>query len=339
MIKNNCLDEGGITMAGIIEVAKRAGVSIATVSRVVNKKGYVSDTTKEAVNIAIKELNFVPNEMARGMLRKRSKTIALIVQNITNPFFAVLTQYIQEELSKRGYLLMLCNSFQDNGQEIAYLDMLRNAQVDGIILASDAPIQDLITEELPIVSFDRHFSLTPCITSENYVGGEMAAKRLIQKGCKVIAFIGDDAHSHKGGFHSEVTRRQAGFSAYASKHPKIGCFIKEYPKTQDESLIDKEIQALLQLPHLDGIFAISDVLATKVIRHIKKSGKRVPEDIKVIGFDGVTSQLNTGPVLTSIVQHIEQIAVSLIETVLKKRSSKQNLSTQLSVSLRDGETC
>jgi family./Bacterial regulatory proteins, lacI family. len=173
-------------MATIKDVAERAGVTVTTVSRVLNNRGYISEKTREKVYEAMKELNYQPNELARSLYRKKSYLIGLLIPSVAHPFFAELTNYIEYYAYQNDYKILLCNSGQDVEKEKEYIDMLKRHQVDGIIIGSHTlKAEQYINVNLPIVAIDRYFSeKIPYVASDNYNGGVLATKLLIQKGCK-----------------------------------------------------------------------------------------------------------------------------------------------------------
>ncbi|HEY8804339.1 MAG TPA: LacI family DNA-binding transcriptional regulator, partial [Clostridium sp.] len=163
-------------MATIKDVARVAGITVTTVSRVLNNRGYISDATRKKVYDVMEELNYKPNEIARALFRKKSNILGLIIPNVSHPFFAELTNYIEYYAHKKGYNILLCNSYQDSAKEKDYIEMLRRHQVDGIIMGSHTlETSEYMNTDLPIVAIDRNISDNiPYITSDNYHGGVLA---------------------------------------------------------------------------------------------------------------------------------------------------------------------
>ena len=120
-------------MAGIKDVAKRAGVGVGTVSRMLNDSGYVAEETREKIEVAMRELNYTPNELARNLYHKRSGIIAVLVPNVSNPFFTEFVDFAEAELYEAGYKMMICNTVKARNAELEYLDMLNRHIVDGVI--------------------------------------------------------------------------------------------------------------------------------------------------------------------------------------------------------------
>lgn len=170
------------------DVAKAAGVSPTTVSRVLNNRGYISERTRAKVEKAIKELNYYPNDVARSLFKQRTNFIGLILPHVSNPFFGELALYIENLCSALGYRIILCNSTGQIEKEKAYATMLIRHQVDGIIVCSyNRGIDAYKYPKLPIVAIDHYLAPTiPVVGSDNYDGGKLAVQHLIERGCKSI---------------------------------------------------------------------------------------------------------------------------------------------------------
>ncbi|NLL09128.1 MAG: LacI family transcriptional regulator, partial [Firmicutes bacterium] len=183
-------------MPTIRDVAEKAGVSVTTVSRVLNNRGYISEATRKKVYKAMEELDYQPNEVARSLFRKRSNIIGLIVPTVAHPFFAELTAYVETYAYARGYKVLICNSQLDASKEQEYVGMLRRNQVDGIIMASHTlEVEEYKKLNLPVVTFERFISnRIPYVTSDNYQGGKLAVELLLERGCKMIAHMCGSLH-------------------------------------------------------------------------------------------------------------------------------------------------
>jgi len=237
-------------MPNLKDVAKNAGLSVNTVSRVLNNRGYISEKTKDKVYRVMKEMNYQPNEMARALFRKRSNMIGLIIPTISHPFFAELTYFLEYYADQKGYKLLLCNSNRNISKEVEYIEMLKKNQVDAIIMGSAVlDVQHYLHLDLPIVSFDRVISEDiPVVTSNNLEGGKLVARLLIDKGCLHPVFIyrGIDGPQHRSmlagqrrqGFEAEVESAgmeplQLQLDAEGSKHIEnnaaIIAYFQEHP--------------------------------------------------------------------------------------------------------------
>ncbi|GGH12100.1 LacI family DNA-binding transcriptional regulator [Paenibacillus segetis] len=290
-------------MASIKDVAKLAGVSVATVSRVLNDKGYVGQHSREMVEQAIKQLNYKPNEVARSLFKKQSNTIGLIVPDIMNPYFPELARAVEDTASKFGYNVILCNSDEDRVKEQTYLDMLQQNYVNGIIVSSNTMTAEQIRElNIPVVSIDREISKgLPTIVVENMKGASKATHFLMNKGCSRIAHIRGpqgvvNAEERCEGYR-EVVHQEAWFS-------------ESYIVDGDydmESSIEATLELLTTHPEIDGIFAANDIMAIGAMKAANQLGIRVPEELAIIGFDGIRLSSVTIPELTTIVQPIYEL--------------------------------
>lgn len=302
-------------MAGIKDVAKKAGVGIATVSRVINDSGYVKKETREKVERVIEELQFRPNEIARSMTKQQNGIVALIVPNSTHLFFGELVYYFEQELFNYGYKLMVCNTSEDIDKEIVYLDMLKNNRVDAVILLTNNDIEEHLDKTLPLISFDRRFEGIPFIASDNYRGGILAADHLINQGCRNLMFIGDDAQGDNTPVVTEVSKRRIGFLEQCHKRGVTDIVNIEYPLGDYIRIPESVHDEIHAHPEVDGIFCISDAVAADVILELERTGKRVPEDVKVMGYDGGRSFNNLGKSITSIGQDPAELAVAVAEMI------------------------
>jgi DNA-binding LacI/PurR family transcriptional regulator len=325
-------------MPTIKDVAREAGFGIATVSRVINNSGYVSEATRKKVERVIKELGYKPNEIARSMIKQRNGIVAFVIPNSMHLFFGELLHYVEEELYEYGYKLLLCNSSQKMEKELVYLEMLHNNRVDAMILLTNNNIEKHLHKNMPLISFDRRFEGIPFIASDNYQGGVLAAQYLISQGCKRLMFIGDDAQGENAEIVTEVSKRRIGFVETAKEEGLEDIVNIEYP-LGDYILIPENIhQEIHKYLDVDGIFCISDAVAAEVILELQKSGRSVPEDVKVIGFDGGRSFINLGMKMTSIGQNPKLIAhemANMIESYYKNEVIENKI---IPVYLSKGDT-
>ncbi|MGT2964342.1 LacI family DNA-binding transcriptional regulator [Streptococcus acidominimus] len=315
------------------EVAQLAGVSVGTVSRVINQEQGIKETTLQKVQQAIEELNYIPDVYARGMKTNRTETVALILPTIWHPFFSEFAFFVEEALSKKNYKLLLCNT-DGAKKEIEYLMMLRQNKVDGIIAITYSPIEDYLASNIPFVSIDRTYQdkEIACVTSDNQKGGELAAQILLEKGCQHLAFVG----SHNDTLNETKKRRQF----FEKTIDQIGkeCLIFDRAEPVDHFLGDLENFLALH-PQIDGIFAINDFTALDTIAILEKQGKRVPEDVQVIGYDGIRFSNDRNYHVSTIKQPLEQMAqeaVNILLAIIHKKSYK--LQSILPISYIEGAT-
>ncbi len=299
-------------MPNMKDVAKKAGVGVGTVSRVLNTPHKVSDATRLKVEKAIKELGYYSNEIARTLKTRNTRNVALLLPSIWHPFFSGFAYYIESYLDKYNYRLMLCNSDGKPDKEVYYLDMLNEKKVSGIIAISYNQIDDHINSDLPIISFDRHFKNdVTCITSDNYDGGRQAAKTLNEAGCRKIAYVGT-INNH---IDTEVKYRKQGFESYCKQQDyNYLTYTVEDPINDYDQFLDTFFE---QHKDSDGVFVENDNLAMKLIKKAEVLNIKIPEQLKVIGYDGIGFNDFFEPELTTIVQPLEAMAKASVDKLIK----------------------
>lgn len=307
-------------MPKIKDVAKQAGLSVNTVSRVLNNRGYISQETREKVYQVMKELNYQPNEMARALFKKKSNMIGLIIPTVAHPFFAELTYHLEYFADQKGYKLLLCNSNRDISKESDYIDMLKKNQVDAIIMGSAAlDVQHYLHLKLPIVSFDRVLSEDiPVVTSDNIEGGKLATRMLLDKGCRKPVFI---YHGVGAPYHSGMlgVGRERGFDAELKNAGMEPLHFQLDEAGMDDSGNDSAIVRFLQEnPDVDGVFASSDLVAAKVIHACYQLKKDIPSEIKIVGYDDVQLASLITPHLSTVRQPIRDMSEYMIQLVVKQ---------------------
>lgn len=251
-------------MSNMNDVAKLANVSRGTVSNYVNGVK-VKDELAKRIEVAIEELNYIPNQAARSLKKQSSDTIAFILPTIWTPFFAELTNYIQLELQKRNLKMLLCNSNNDFLLELDYVKMAKEEKVRGIITISYSDIDPYITSNLPIVSIERYFNQqVPFVTSDNFQGARLAAQELHQRGSKKLLMILRDLPNNLG-----IYERMNGFIDYC-KHANLEYEV--YLDEGDSEGFSQRIESYLQKNYgkqcpFDGIFAATDRYAEYILHH------------------------------------------------------------------------
>lgn len=318
----------------IDEVAKLAGCSKGTVSRVLNEKGYVSEETRNKVHKAAKELNYYPSEVARSVSSKKTFLIGLIVPTTNHPFFGELVHFIERNLNHLGYKLMICNTLNDVEKEEKYVTKLMSNQVDGMIVASQNSIKvDYNFPGLPIIAIDHFISnAIPVIRSDNYKGGYLATNELMNAGCKEILCV-NPVKDH----HGHINQRSKAYEEVMIKHKLNRDYIKLRSQLSKEEKRLKIEGKLLENPMIDGIFAQDDETAVLFLDILKDLGKH---NIKVIGYDGSSISRLLRPDLTTIQQPIEDLASKAIQ-VLFKLMNKEKVDRKeyiLPVMLLKGDT-
>ncbi|CAH0118073.1 HTH-type transcriptional regulator DegA [Paenibacillus sp. CECT 9249] len=307
-------------MATIKDVAEKAQVSVTTVSRVLNNRGYISQATREKVFRIMKEMNYQPNEIARSLMRKRSMMLGMIIPTIAHPFFGELAYHIENYASSLGYKMLICNSRMNQRKEKEYIDMLKSNRVDGIIMGSHTlDVSEYIQLQQPIVTLDRRIADIPYVSSDNYRGGVLAAELLIRKGCRKIAHIcGNLSLDLLGNLRSESFLDLLQKNDIETVVIELGTDVFE---SEDyENMITRLFE---DHPDLDGLFASSDMIAANVIKVCASLGIAVPESLKLIGYDNIQFSALTNPALTTISQPLEEMGILAVDLIDKLVSGEQ----------------
>ncbi len=328
-------------MATIQDVAKHAQVGVGTVSRVLSGKGYVKAETRQRVQASIEELNYTPNEMARNLFFQKSGIVAVIVPEVAHPFFAQFVNAAEMVLCEKGYQTMICNTYYEQNYEQRYLEMLKQRRVDGIIFGAHTvlDISQYENIQLPIVALDRDLGENiPRVSVDHRTGGRMAAEELIRSGCRnVLQFVGSKKEtevSTPANVRHDIfaeTMKQHGISCRS-------CCVK-WP-TADISYYQTTATRLLEdYPDVDGIFA-TDLMSMAILQSALLHRKRIPEDLKLITYDGTSSIGLTYPRITAIVQPIERLANEAVHLIVDLIHGKKikNKKVELQAVLRPGDT-
>ncbi len=304
-------------MTNIKDVAQAAGVSVATVSRYINKKGYVSTESKDAIQNAIETLQYKPNLIARSLSTKQSNIIGLLLPDITNPFFPELARAVEDVALSNGYTVVLCNSDQNSHKEKQYIEMLTQKYVAGFILTSNL----LKTEYykslgVPIVGLDRANSIPfPTVSTDNRKGAKLATEYLIECGAtNIVCLRGPKAVG-------VAEDRLLGYLE-GIKNVTVESHIIESPFDFESSMkITHEF--LSNNKKIDGIFACSDASAIGAIKAAHSLGIDIPGQLQIIGFDGVLLGEMITPSLTTIAQNIYQMGASAAKLLIQQIEGEQ----------------
>ncbi len=318
------------------DVAKLAKVSKTTVSRVLNKRGYLSQETIDKVHAAMEQLNYQPNVVARQLYKKQTNIIGLLFPTVANPFFGELIEALEKKLYQEGFKVLIGNSMNDPEKETDYLNQLLSEQVDGLIVGThNQGIKEYKYANLPIVAIDRIMNEDiPVIESDNYAGGALATTRLINMGAKKIV--------HTNGpidLETPAKRRRIAYeeTMRANQLDPI-TFTLDFNIPYDEK--KRLFYELFETyPDVEAIFASNDVDAALILQVAQELKRSVPEDLLVIGYDGTTITRSILPNLTTIIQPIDDMATTAIQ-VLKQRLKKEVTDTEyiLPISLWEGTT-
>ncbi|MDE8628184.1 LacI family DNA-binding transcriptional regulator, partial [Listeria monocytogenes] len=313
----------------IKDIAKLSGVSVATVSRVINDNGRFSEETREKVLAVIKETNYQMNFSAKSLRMNKSFSVGILVPDISNYFFSSVVQQIEAILFDQGYSTIICNTGRNLDKEMAYLNMLESKMVDGLIVISGADEFGFkytnAENGIPYVCIDRQpkdKKDTIFISSNHYQGAFEATEALIHAGVKspVIFMHSRQSSSAKErlkGFQDALKKNNIRYDPDVSKFT-VDLQIHDYQKSI--------ITFVNEVTTMDGIFAINDNIALELLNLLPTIGKKIPNDIKVIGFDDTPQCNYTVPKLSSVKQNIPKIAQITVDnliTIIKNPKQKK----------------
>lgn len=325
-----------IVLVRISDIARMAGVSSATVSRVINGTARVSAEKARLVEAAIQKTAFHPNEIARSLYKKSSRLIGYILPSIQNGFLSEIGRSIEDEAFRSGYKMVLCNSDENPEKEAAYLKMLTGMNADGIILTANNELLDreLRGCSIPIVVLDKSVGThcTASVQSDNYTGGRIAAEHLIRCGCKQIVLMRGLQR------YSSSRQRFLGYLDVCRENGLTPLYI-DSGYSYDDGL--KSARRLFrQYPCADGILASTDLVAFALYKVIHEQKRRVPEDVMIVGYDDVGLSRLMIPALTTVAQPIEEIGRLSVRLILEQteHGAIQQREHILPVSLKMRET-
>jgi len=310
-------------MATIMDVARLSGFSKTTVSRVINSNGPVSKETKIKIEEAMHKLNYTPNYFAQGMRTNRTRTIALLAPDYSNPFYPELFKSVEEVARQNGYMIILCNTAEEADRELAYIKEIVKRNIDGIIFCTYNRIREnidyliRISKEIPVVFMDQvvddEEERINYVVTDGFTSTRKATAYLIQKGRKRIAYI-------KGSSRHRVTKER--YNGYKQALIDYGIQFDSSLTYTSDFHIESGFMAARELMSRDdppdAIMAVSDAVAIGAIKYLKYAGISVPDKVNVIGFDNIFLSTLIEPALTTISQPIEELGREAVNIVINK---------------------
>lgn len=305
-------------MPTVHDVARRAGVAPITVSRVVNNSGYVSQEVRLRVEGAIAELGYVPNGLARGLRSRRSQTLALVLTDIANPFFTLAARGVEDAASDAGFTVIYCNTDESEDEERRYLQVLRQKQVDGILLVpAGRSVRALAGEiNVPLVLMDRRLPglETDLVRCDSEGGAYLLTRHLLQAGHRQIAMLTGPQGV------STAEDRLAGWRRAYTEAGLTPPELASYGTFTQESGSQQTRQALAAGPRPTAIFAANNFLAIGAWKTLRAAGLQVPEDISLVAFDDLPEALIVDPFLTVAAQPAYAMGRQAAELLLGRLS-------------------
>ncbi|GIO65844.1 LacI family DNA-binding transcriptional regulator [Paenibacillus sp. FSL M7-1455] len=321
-------------MATIRDVAKHAGVSVATVSRVINETGYVHEDTRRKVETAIRELHYTPNEVARSLYKRKSRLIGLLLPDITNPFFPELARGVEDEMQANDFRIIFGNSDENRKKEKDYIQTFVQNNVVGVIASTNHPDNDTYRKlDIPVVFLDRTADNRPSVYSDGREGGRIAAQEMLSRGSRKITVIKGPKH-----IRPAQDRYQGAIDVLSNEGIAFNVIQTSSYSFTEAGTWAKEL--FEKHPDTDGVIASNDIVATAVLHEALRLGKKVPDDVQIIGFDDIPLSTLLTPSLTTIRQpayDMGRAAASLLIQLIENENV-DNKTIQMPVTFTERDT-
>ncbi len=312
--------------ATIYDVAKEAGVSIATVSKVINGKGKISEETRGSVLAIMDRMDYQPSVIASALTGKKTFTLGLLVPDISNPFFAEIARAIEDQSQRYGYSVVMCSTDNKDDKVERYIALLLQKSVDGIIIATGIDkiniLEQLLSKRIPVVLLAREMPLVAVntVVVDDYVGGSMAANHLLELGHKRMAVLGESA--------KVVSSRERIRGFRQTMEDEQIPFREEWLKYRDYRIEDGKLKALELLQTEDrptAIFACNDMLAVGALQAAKEAGVKVPEELSIVSFDNTILATVTDPQLTTIAQPMDYMGKAVVDLIVDELKGSKSI--------------
>ena len=309
-------------MPTVLDVAKRAGVAPITVSRVINNSGYISQATRERVEAAVKELGYVPNTIARGLRSKRTRTLALVVTDITNPYFTLMARGVEDVAGNANYTVVYCNTDESETKEEKYANILAQRQVDGVLLVPACgnvkTIKFLLANDINVVALDRRVSEVEIdsVRSDSEEGAYRLVKLLLELGHKQIAVVTGPRDV------STSVDRVAGYRRALAEAGLTENELIYHGEFNQYSGYEFTQQAMKHSPKPTAIFGVNNFITIGIIKALRDLKIEVPGDVSVVGFDDLPESMLLSPFLTVAAQPAYEMGRTATELLLKRISGE-----------------
>ncbi|WP_408893594.1 LacI family DNA-binding transcriptional regulator [Paenibacillus taichungensis] len=311
--------------ATIYDIAREAGVSIATVSQVINGKGKISEKRRAEIMEIMERLHYQPSAIAAALTGKQTYTLGLLVPDISNPYFAELARAVEDRSRQLGYSVVICSTDNKDERVERYLNLLQQKRVDGMMIGTGIDnaeiLSPLLQQSIPVALIARHMpSLSVhTVAIDDRLGGGLAAQHLLELGHIHVAVLSESfkvssSQERVRGFREVLEK--AGLSLEADQ-------VRE--SSADLGSAKKEALVLLtEKNRATGIFCCNDMQAIGALQAAKELGLRVPEDVSIIGFDNTILASVTSPPLTTIAQPIEDLGRRAVDLLIDELKNEEN---------------
>ena len=304
-------------MATLKDVAQRAGVTVTTVSRMLNDRVKVSPATQRRIQDAMREIGYYPNEMARSLSRKNSSFIGLIVPSAKNYFFAELIHHVEAAAEAHHCRLVLCVSNQDGQVAQEYYQMLLSNKVMGVIMGSyEIALDEVKRASAPVVVFEQPADPeVPCVVTDDFQGGHLAGAHLIGKGCRHLLYLSgnftkNDVSQHRFDGYAAACREQG--------LPQPAVIEATWEEFTHMNYGHSVARIFSEYPQTDGIFTSNDIMASCAVHYCRRHGIRIPQEMKIVGYDDTSFAPLCAMPLTTSHQPIEELARYAVECVIRR---------------------
>lgn len=318
-------------MSSIKDVARRANVSISTVSHVVNGTRFVSESARKQVEEAIRNLGYVPSAVARSLKSNSTKTLGMLIPNCTNPYFAEIVRSVEDHCFGAGYTLILCNTDDEPHRQSVYLQVLSEKRIDGLIIISTGNDSELLALvkglTIPAVLLDREISHVPCdlVETAHMQGAMLATEHLLALGHTRIACIAGPEDLNSSAQRIQGWRNalaKAGAAADADQ-------LVWHSDFTSQGGCDTMKQVLQSPLKPTAVFVCNDLMGIGALSAAHEAGVRIPQDMSLVGFDDIELAHFTSPALTTVVQPKHRMGVMAVDMLLERIQSKREQSRQV----------
>ena len=305
---------------GIKDVAAEAGVSVGTVSNVLNRPEIVAPATRERVLAAIESLGFVRNESARQLRAGRSRTLGLVVLDVANPFFTDVARGAEQVADLNHAMLVLCNSGEDAERELRHLEMLEQQRVLGVLVTPmdirNPRIDLMVKRGMPVVLVDRHSARrNRCsVGVDDVLGGRLAVAHLLDQGHRRIAFVGGPPtipqvdERHRGAIEAMAAADEGDLQVIAASSLTVSA----------GRAAAEAVTAVAASRRPTGLFCANDLLALGMLQEVTRAGLRVPQDVAIVGYDDIEYAAASFVPLSSVRQPREQLGRTAAELIFEE---------------------
>ncbi len=317
----------------IRDVAKQAGVATMTVSRVINNSGYVSESTRAKVEAAIDELGYVPNMLGPSLRFNQTHTIALVITDITNPFWTTVARGVEDAAQEKGYSVILCNTDESVQKQDQYLTMLMKRRTDGMLFVPADNNADIVSsiqkQNVAVVLLDRDVPNVDVdiVRGDSFGGAYQLSQHLVELGHQHIAVLTGPKNI------STSIERVAGFRQAMEEanleHNLDNIYWGSFSQTQGYAMMEEALQAS---PRPTAFLAVNNFIANSALQTLSSAGLRVPEDISIVTFDAVPEIISPNQFLTAAIQPAYEMGYQATQLLLA-RLSKEGPNTQQKIIL------